>query len=104
MREVEVARAVEPVHEGLVGGVASLVAEADQVERHWRGQFEAVILAHPAREFLRQRDMLPDVVLHALAAIVAQNKPQLQRAEAAAKRNMPVAVVDDGARFGSLIA
>ena len=44
------------------------------------------------------------MVLQAFHAIVADHEPQLQRAEAAAELNVPVAIVDHRARFRGLVA
>src|ERR1039458_8938541 len=47
--------------------------------------------------------MLANVVLQAFDSVVADHEPELQRAEAASELDVPVAVVDDCARLGSLI-
>ena len=52
VRQVEIAGAVETIHQGLICGVASLQAEADKVQRRGRGQFETLVPAHPVRELL----------------------------------------------------
>ena len=78
--------------------------EAHQVQRHRRCQFEIFILAHPVRECLSQLHVAAYVMLQAFDAVMADHEPQLQRAETAAELNMPVAIVDDRARFRSLIA
>ena len=43
VREVEVAAAVQPIHEELRGAISGAQAEADQVELGGRGQFKAFI-------------------------------------------------------------
>ena len=45
-----------------------------------------------------------DVGAQALGAVVADDEPELEGAEAPAERHVPVAVVDDRARVGRLVA
>ncbi len=47
---------------------------------------------------------MSDVGLKPRDPIGAQHKPDLQSAEATAQRDLPVAVVDDQARGGELVA
>ena len=88
----------------MVGGVSGLEAKADQIQRDRRGEFEAVIFPDPIGKLLGQSDVLPDVMLQAFDSVMAENKPQFQGAEATAERDVLVAVVDDGAGFGGLVA
>src|SRR5579863_9287574 len=109
MGQEEVAAAVEAVHyplihDGLIGGVCAFVAKTDQVQRHGRSKLKFIVVAHPAGELLREFDVTADVVLQTFYSVVADHKPQLYRAETTAELDMPVAVVDDRARFCSLIA
>ena len=48
--------------------------------------------------------MLPDVRAQPLGAVPAQDEPELQRAEPAPERDLPVAEVDDGAGVGRGVA
>ena len=102
--EEEIAAAVETVHDGLIGGVSAFVAEAHKIQRRRSGQFEVFVCRDPLGELLRQLHVAANVVLQAFDAVVADHEPQLQRAEAAAELDVPVAVVDDRSRFGGLIA
>src|SRR4029453_7560341 len=43
-------------------------------------------------------------MLQALDPVVPNHKPQLQCTEAPTKRDLPVTIVDDGTRFGCLVA
>src|SRR5215469_9195994 len=75
VREVKVAGTVQTLHEGLVGGVSCFEPETDQIEGRGSGQFEAAVIADPSCEFLRERDVLPYVMLQSFHAVVAQHKP-----------------------------
>src|ERR1700757_1191800 len=48
--------------------------------------------------------MLANVVPQAIYSVVTNHKPQLERAEAPPEGDLPVAVIDDGTRFGGLVA
>ena len=102
--QVEFAAGVEPVEQALVDVVAAPMAEADQVQGRGRGPFEAGIGFDPAGEFLRQLHVATHVVAQSLHAVVADHEPELEGAEAAAQGDVPVAVVDDGARLGGCVA
>ena len=52
------------------------------------------MLVDAAAELLRERDVLAQQRPQPLRAVAAQHPPQLQRAEAAPERDVPVAVVD----------
>ena len=101
--QVELTAAVEPLQQAAVGVVAGLEAKADQVQRRGRGQLEARVVPHPGGELLGQLDVAPHVMLQTLHAVVADDEPQLERPEAPAKLNVPVAVVEDRARLGGLV-
>lgn len=73
--EVEGAGPVKAIHEGLIGVVAGPEPEADQIEGHWSGEFEARVFAYPLRELLREGDVAADVVLQAFDPVVADYKP-----------------------------
>src|ERR1019366_275487 len=63
MGEVEVAAAIQPVHQLLIRRISRAQPEADEVEVGGRGEFEALISAHPGGELLRQADVLANMVL-----------------------------------------
>ena len=65
---------------------------------------EPVVGVGPAGELLGQGDVAADVGAQPLGAVPAQHEPQLQRPEPAAERDLPVAVVDDGAGVGGGVA
>src|SRR5258708_35770842 len=48
--------------------------------------------------------MLADVELQALNTVVTKHEPKLERAEPAAKRNLPITVINYGAGFSRLVA
>ncbi len=102
--EIGLAAEVDPLEDGLVGGLTAAVAEADQIERRREGEFEIGMGLNPAGELLGQCDMAADVVLQSFPAVVAQDEPELEAAEAAAERNLPVAVIDHSARLGRPVA
>ena len=83
MRQVEIAAAIQPIHQRLIHFVPAFVAKANQVERRRCGQFESIVFLHPVREFLRQFDVTANVVLQAFDSVVANHEPQFQRAKAA---------------------
>src|SRR6202043_3696894 len=99
-----IAAAVEPVHDGLIRSVPTFVAKANQVQRDWRGNLKASILAHPAGKLLRELHVAADMMLEALNAVVPDHKPQFERAETPAELDVPVAVVNHRTRFRGLIA
>lgn len=55
-------------------------------------------------ELLGQHDAVADVGLQARYAVGAHDEPQLQRAESAAQRDLPVAVVGDEVAIAELVA
>ena len=103
VRQVEAAARVEALEKRPVQLVAPHVPEAHQVEGRADGELEVVRLLDPAGELLGQRDVPSDVVLEAVDAVRADHEPELQRPEPPAQRDLPVAVVDDGAGLGGLV-
>ena len=93
----QVTTAIQAFHDALICRIATLVAKANQIQRHGRGQLKAIIVAYPFGELLRQFHMLANVMLQAFHAVVTDYEPQLQRAEAAAELDVPVTIVDDRA-------
>ena len=85
------------VDEGVGGGVAVDVAEAHEVERGRRGQLEAGVGVDPPGQLGRQADVAADHGPGRLRAVGAEREPHLEGPEPAAERDLPVAVVDDGA-------
>ncbi len=77
-----------------VASLPSRVAEADERERDGRDALEPRVRVDAAAELLRERDVLAQQRPQPLRAVAAQHPPQLQRAEAAPERDVPVAVVD----------
>lgn len=79
VREVKIAAVVEAIHEGLVGGVAGAMAEADKIQRSGRGQLELAIalaiVADPGGESLGEFDVAANVMLQTFDAVVANHKP-----------------------------
>ena len=55
-------------------------------------------------EQFSQADVITDVCLQSRYAIGAKNEPDLQRAKAATKRDLPVSVVGDEAGFRKFVA
>ena len=80
------------------------MAEADQADGQWRGQLELVALLDLRGEPLGERDAGADVGAQALGAVVADDEPELEGAEAPAERDVPVAVVHDLAGVGGAVA
>ncbi len=64
--EKEIAAAIEAIHDGLIGGVSSFMAKADQIKRHGCGEFKVIVIADPIGELLRQFHMASNVVLQPL--------------------------------------
>jgi hypothetical protein len=73
--QIKIATAIQTVHQLLIDVISILMAEADQVQRNGRSQFEAVIFLHPIRELLCQFDMLPNVIAQSFHAIVTDYEP-----------------------------
>src|ERR1700674_1605545 len=80
MREVQVAAAIQPLHQELIGmilvrtilvrtilvrAICRAQPEADEVELGGGGEFEARIVAHPGGELLGQPHVLANVLLRA---------------------------------------
>ena len=60
---------------------------------------EPVVGGDPRGEFLGERHVAADHRLERFDAVAAQREPQLERPEPPSERDLPVAVVDHGARF-----
>src|SRR6266436_4742621 len=109
MREVEVAAAIQPLHQELIGTIlvrtiSRAQTEADEVELRGCGEFETRIVAHPGGELLRQAHVFANVVLQAFDPVMPDHEPKLERTKTAPELDMPVAIVNDGAGFRCLIA
>src|ERR1019366_2356142 len=112
--EVQVAAAIQPVHQELIGLILisliliSMISraqpEADKIELGRRSEFEARIVAHPGCELLSQAYVLANVVLQAFDPVMPDHKPQLERAKTAPELDVPVAIINDGAGFRRLVA
>src|ERR1035437_7527377 len=108
MRKVEVAAAIQPVHQELISlilitMISRAQPEADKVELGGRGEFEARIAAHPGGELLSQAHVLANVVLQPFDPVMPDHKPQLERAKPASELDVPVAIINDGAGFLCLV-
>src|SRR5713226_2729867 len=109
MREVEVATAIQPLHQELIGmilvrTICRAQAGADEVEPGGRGEFEARIVAHPGGELLGQTHVLANVVLQAFDPVMPDHEPKLERTKTAPELDVPVAIINDSARFSGLVA
>ena len=83
-----------------VGLVAADGGEADEVERVRGDELEAVVGGHPAGQLVRSSATWRRIIAWVGAdAVEAQHEPQLEGPEAPAEGDLPVAVVDDGARL-----
>ena len=78
--------------------------QADQRERVRGRDVEPLVRGGPAGQLLGQGDVRADVGAQPLRAVPAQDEPQLEGAEPAAERDLPVAEVDDGAGVGGRVA
>ena len=78
MGEIEIAAAVEAVHQTLIRLVPALVSKTHQIQRDGRGQFETVVILYPLGKVLRQFNMLPDVMLQSFDPVMADHKPQFE--------------------------
>ena len=65
-------------------------AEADESHGRRYGHFEALVFGDKLGEFRGQIHLLADVLLQSLDAVGSHDEPQLQRAETATQRNLPV--------------
>ncbi len=72
-------------------------------ERRGRGELEPVVRGDPRRELLGERDVAPHVVAQPLDAVVPDHEPELERTKPPAERDVPVAVIDHGARLRRLV-
>src|ERR1700730_13045245 len=76
MREVEVAAAIQPLHQELiglilVGTISRTQTTTDEDELSGRGEFEARIVAHPGGESLGQTHVLANMVLQRFDTVIA---------------------------------
>src|SRR5260370_6226510 len=119
MREVEVAAAIQSLHQELIGmilvrmilvrtilvrTICRAQPEADEVELRGRGEFEARILAHPGGELLGETHMLANMVLQSFDPVIADDEPKLECAKAAPELDVPVAIINDSAGFRCPVA
>src|SRR6266536_3750904 len=104
VRQIKVATGIEAIHQSLVRLISRAQSEADQVELGGRGQLETRIGAHPFDQLLGKPYVLADVLLQAFDSVVPDHKPQFERAEPAPELNVPVAIIDDRARFCGLVS
>src|SRR5215831_1116794 len=81
VREIDLAALIQLFEQLAVQRIAADVPEANEIERHRRGQFETVGGLYPRSELLGQRDVLPNVVRRTAGAVVTDNKRQLRRTE-----------------------
>ena len=75
MGQVQPAAAVEPIQQLAVERIARPMPEAHEIQRRRDAKLEARRVRDPAREFLRQLHMAPDVVPQALDAVMADHEP-----------------------------
>ena len=100
----EPAFAVEALEQAPVELVPRPMGEAHQVQRRRRDELEIGRGGEPGGELAGEFDMAAEVILQALDAVVADDEPELEGAEPAAQRHLPVAIIDDRARLGRLIS
>jgi hypothetical protein len=77
----KIAARVQPVHQKLIGLIliGTIARNRKQTRlRGGRGDLEALIIAHPARELLRQAHVLANVMLQAFDAVMPDHKPELE--------------------------
>src|SRR5258708_10247916 len=103
VRQINVTAAVELFHQRLIDRVSAAMTKADEVQRDRGSQFESWIRPNPSRKLVGQPYVLANMMLQALDAIVPNHEPQLERPEAAAELDVPVAIVKNCARFAGLI-
>ena len=85
VRDEDLAGGVDALEQRLVLGVGAVAAEADERERARRGELPAGLVAHPALEERGEPDRLADPLLQPFAAVAAEHRPELERAEAPAE-------------------
>src|SRR5712691_6553854 len=86
VREEELAAPVDAIHDRLVLLVRAFTPKADHRERPRRAELPTGLVPHPALEELSEADRFPDPLLQSLAAVAAEDGPQLERPEAASER------------------
>ena len=84
--------------------IQTIEGEADEIQRRRRGQFEFGGGFDRASEPLRQIDVAADMVLEAFDAIVTNHEPEFEGAEATTQRDLPIAVIYNGAGLRGAIA
>ena len=95
VREVGLAARVDGLEQRLAARVVALGAEAHDRVGPRRAQLPARLVAHPALERLGEAHVLADHRLQPGAAVAAQHRPQLERAEAPAERGPVLVEVRD---------
>ena len=75
MRQIKATALVEAFHEFLVVVVSGAQTEADEIQRHWGGQFKARIVANPVGELLRDPHVLADMLLQSFDSVMPDYKP-----------------------------
>src|SRR5438105_4782897 len=100
MGEIDFPGCVESFKKNAIEVVSRPVRKANQVQWNGRHQFKVGARLDLLRKFLRETNVLSNVVLQTFYSIMAQHEPQLERAKATAKRDLPVAVIDHRARLG----
>ena len=78
--------------------------DADEAEAARAGDLEAVVGADERFEERGQSHVLADVGAEAFDAVVAEDEPEFEGAEAASERDLPIAVIDDLAGGAGLVA
>src|ERR1700722_11834957 len=104
MRNVKLTAGVQTAEQFLIQRIGSIHAKTNQVQRSGSEDFEPIVFANPGQEFLGQVDVMADERLQTFDAVMLDDKPEFQRAEAAAERHVPIAVIEDRARCGGLVA
>ena len=86
MRDKDLTAAVRPLEDRLVLLVRAVSAEHDEGEALRRGELPVGIALDPAGKELREPDVLALDRAQPFRPVAAQNRPELQRTEAAAER------------------
>src|ERR1019366_5656377 len=75
MGEVQIATAVEAVHQELIALIAAAKPEAHQIQRRWCDYLEALVLLYPLGKLLRYFYVPAHVVLQPLRSVVPNHEP-----------------------------
>src|SRR5579864_3501529 len=94
MGQKQISRCIKVLHQRLVGGIRPLEAKAYEVERNGSYDFKSRILAQPAKKLVCKLHMTSYHSSQSVNSIGANDTPELQRAKAPPKRNVPIAKVD----------